>query len=39
MPINVNQAIQRICTTTSGILTQPQWKRYIPELPFEPPCR
>ena len=36
--LDVNAAIQRICATTSNILTPAQWKRYIPQLPYGPPC-
>ena len=36
--LNVDQAINRICTTTSYNLTPQQWARYIP-LPYDPPCR
>lgn len=28
----------RICATTEGNLTQAQWQRYVPGLPFSPPC-
>ena len=36
--LDVDDAIQRICATTSNILTHAQWKRYIPPLPDSPPC-
>ncbi|MFI9386439.1 helix-turn-helix domain-containing protein [Kutzneria sp. NPDC052558] len=38
-PMNVDQAITRICATTAGNLDAPQWQRYLPDLPFTPPCR
>ena len=34
----VNHAIERICTTTGNVLTPQQWTRYIPQLPYDPPC-
>ncbi len=37
--LNVDQAIDRICATTSYNLTPQQWTRYIPQLPYDPPCR
>jgi WD40 repeat protein len=36
--LDVDVAIQRICTVTSNILTPAQWKQYIPQLPYNPPC-
>jgi WD40 repeat protein len=35
---NVNDAIQRICVTTAGLLTRAQWRQYISQLPYNPPC-
>ena len=35
----VNDAVARICATTHGILTRPQWQREIPDLPYRPPCQ
>ena len=37
--LDVDHAIDRICATTSDNLTPEQWARYIPELPYDPPCR
>ena len=37
--LDVGQAIERICATTSDNLTPGQWARYIPQLPYDPPCR
>ena len=37
--LDVDHAIDRICATTSNNLTPEQWARYIPELPYDPPCR
>ncbi len=37
--LDVDHAISRICTTTSDNLTLKQWARYIPQLPYDPPCR
>jgi WD domain, G-beta repeat len=37
--MNVNQAIHRICATTTNTLTPEMWKQYIsPQLPYRPPC-
>jgi hypothetical protein len=33
----VDHAIQRICTTTDPP-TKAQWTRYLPTLPYDPPC-
>ena len=36
---NVDQAIQRICATTTNTLTPAMWKQYVsPNLPYRPPC-
>ena len=37
--LNVGQAIDRICSTTSDNLTPQQWARYVSQLPYNPPCR
>ncbi|MDQ3762670.1 MAG: TIR domain-containing protein [Actinomycetota bacterium] len=37
--MNVDQAIQRICTTTTNTLTPARWEQYVsPDLPYRPPC-
>jgi WD40 repeat protein len=36
--LDVNKAIQRICATTTNTLTPAQWKQYISQLAFNPPC-
>ena len=36
--LNVNDAIARICSTTGNVLTPKQWRTYIPNLPYHPPC-
>jgi WD40 repeat protein len=35
--LDLDHAIQRICTTTRGVLTPTDWHRYLPELPYSPP--
>ncbi|MGX1127998.1 WD40 repeat protein [Streptomyces glaucescens] len=30
--------IKQICQATSNVLTREQWKEYIPQRPFDPPC-
>jgi WD40 repeat protein len=37
--LDVNQVADRICATTSNNLTSQQWARYVPQLPYDPPCR
>jgi WD40 repeat protein len=38
--MDVDQAIQRICATTSNTLTPEKWTQYVsPALPYNPPCR
>ncbi|WMX44487.1 hypothetical protein RGF97_05895 [Streptomyces roseicoloratus] len=36
--LNVESAINRVCAGSSGALTQQQWSRYVPQLPYDPPC-
>jgi hypothetical protein len=37
--MNVDQAIQRICATTTNTLTFTKWERYVSrDLPYRPPC-
>lgn len=36
--LNVDSAITRICAASAGALNRQQWSRYVPELPYEPPC-
>jgi WD40 repeat protein len=37
--MNVDQVIQRICATTTNILTPARWEQYVsPDLPYRPPC-
>jgi len=35
---NPSYAIDWICTTTRNALTQENWQKYIPRLPYNPPC-
>lgn len=36
--LKVESAISRICAGSSGALSRQQWSRYVPELPYDPPC-
>ncbi|GAA2468273.1 WD40 repeat domain-containing protein [Streptomyces macrosporus] len=36
--LDAERAIRRICSTTAGSLTRRQWERYVPQVPFTPPC-
>ena len=38
LDLKVEDAIQRICATTSDTLTPAQWSQYISQLPYDPPC-
>lgn len=31
-------AATRICADTGGPLSESEWARYVPDLPFDPPC-
>ena len=37
--LDVTHAIDLICAGTDGNLTPEQWQRYVPQLPYDPPCR
>ncbi|MEO6084432.1 MAG: hypothetical protein ABIQ18_15135, partial [Umezawaea sp.] len=36
--LDQDHAIERICTSTKGVLTEELWRRYLPQLSYEPPC-
>jgi hypothetical protein len=37
--MNIDEAIQRICATTTNTLTPAKWERYVSaDLPYRPPC-
>ncbi|MEU9851712.1 hypothetical protein [Streptomyces sp. NPDC047974] len=36
--LNVDSAISRVCAASSGALSPQQWRRYVPQLPYDPPC-
>lgn len=36
--LRAKSAINRICAASSGALSRQQWSRYVPELPYDPPC-
>jgi WD domain, G-beta repeat len=37
--MNVDQAVQRICATTTNTLTPAKWDQYVSsDLPYHPPC-
>ncbi|MFG2004394.1 hypothetical protein ACGFNU_35105 [Spirillospora sp. NPDC048911] len=37
--LDIDHAVQRICDTTRGVLTAREWRRHIPQRPYEPPCK
>ena len=37
--LSLDHAVTRICASTGGVLTPERWARYIPQLPYDPPCR
>ena len=37
--LNINDAIAWVCSTTGNVLTRQQWRTYIPDVPYQPPCR
>ena len=36
--LDQDHAIERICTSTRGVLTEDLWQRHLPQLPYGPPC-
>ncbi|MFG3211400.1 NACHT and WD repeat domain-containing protein [Streptomyces tendae] len=36
--LGVDDAIDRICSATRGVLTEEKWHEYLPRLDYEPPC-
>ncbi|MFD4775283.1 hypothetical protein ACFWNU_15805, partial [Streptomyces sp. NPDC058427] len=36
--LNVESAISRICAASSGALSRQEWRRYVLDLPYDPPC-
>ncbi|MEV2211069.1 AAA family ATPase [Streptomyces sp. NPDC050997] len=36
--LDVEDAIDRICSTTRGVLTSQKWHEYLPRLSYRPPC-
>ena len=36
--LDIDDAIQRICTVTAGVLTRQQWDLLLPDLAYQPPC-
>lgn len=33
-----DEAIKNICSLIATPLTPDQWRRYVPDLPYKPPC-
>ncbi|MEU7524921.1 AAA family ATPase [Saccharothrix sp. NPDC042600] len=33
-----NDAINRICAKTKGVLPEDQWRKHLPQLDYQPPC-
>lgn len=36
--LGLDSVIQRVCTTTRGVLTPAQWHQYLPQSSYAPPC-
>ncbi|MDH6708565.1 WD40 repeat protein/energy-coupling factor transporter ATP-binding protein EcfA2 [Kitasatospora sp. MAA19] len=36
--LDVNAAIRRLCSTSTGALTRDRWSQYVPQLPYRQPC-
>jgi WD40 repeat protein len=36
--LDVEDAVDRICSTTRGVLTPEKWHEYLPRLSYDPPC-
>ncbi|MCZ9350345.1 hypothetical protein NGM36_11165 [Streptomyces mutabilis] len=36
--LDVDDAIDRICSATRGVMTEERWHEYLPRLSYEPPC-
>ncbi len=36
--LDQDHAIDRICASTKGLLTEDLWQRHLPQLAYEPPC-
>ncbi|WP_306332747.1 hypothetical protein [Streptomyces sp. KL118A] len=36
--MDTEEAVNRICSTTRGVLTREKWDEYLPRLSYEPPC-
>ncbi|MGW5352475.1 hypothetical protein ACWERV_18440 [Streptomyces sp. NPDC004031] len=36
--LDPEHAARWICSLTRDVLTARQWKKYIPQLPYDPPC-
>ncbi|MFG2986355.1 hypothetical protein ACGFYQ_34740 [Streptomyces sp. NPDC048258] len=38
LPLSTQTAADYVCRATGNVLTPEVWHRYIPQLPFDPPC-
>nr|WP_203729285.1 WD40 repeat domain-containing protein [Streptomyces sp. SID12501] len=36
--LDVEKAVEHICSTTRGVLTAERWHEYLPRLSYQPPC-
>ncbi|APB01449.1 WD40 repeat domain-containing protein [Nocardia seriolae] len=37
--LDEQRVANRICAITGGLWTEDLWQRYLPQLPYRPPCR
>ena len=33
------RAAARVCATVEPVISGPEWAEYLPDVPYEPPCR
>ncbi|MFE6828378.1 hypothetical protein [Streptomyces sp. NPDC057690] len=38
LPLSTQAAVDYVCQATGNLLTRELWQRYIPQLPYDPPC-
>ncbi|MFD1052577.1 WD40 repeat domain-containing protein, partial [Kibdelosporangium lantanae] len=36
---DINQVVTRICDLAVPVITEREWERYFPVVPYQPPCQ